>query len=201
MRKALPESEPLAYTEEVPGIISTQLYSPGRCRELVEYARGAGEWAAAAIFAEAGGGAQTVVRPAARRARSLTFDERTPPGHEFEALLDGLVKPLVNTVWRTNFQTHNSTHIVRYSPGDFYVAHSDIVPGDVYRYFTVLCYLNEDFAGGQTSFPLIGHSITPRAGTAVVFPSSYLHRAEPVVEGEKYVVVTWLCGPPPVRWL
>jgi predicted 2-oxoglutarate/Fe(II)-dependent dioxygenase YbiX len=90
---------------------------------------------------------------------------------------------------------------VRYSPGDYYVAHSDVIPGDDYRYFTVLCYLNEEFEGGQTSFPVLGHRVTPRAGTAVVFPSSYLHRAEPVAGGEKYVIVTWLCGPPPVRWL
>jgi predicted 2-oxoglutarate/Fe(II)-dependent dioxygenase YbiX len=200
MQKALPEPPPLEYAEEVAGLISMRLYEDGDCRAVVEYAKRDGGWAAAPVYKREGAD-KSATRPEYRSARALALDERSPVGREFEERLNRLVKPLVNKVWRAKLETHKATHLVRYAPGDFYVAHVDTIPGQDHRYFTVLCYLNDDFEGGRTSFPVLGHAVAPRAGTAVVFPSSYLHCAEPVTRGEKFVVVTWLCGPPPIRWL
>lgn len=201
MEKAVPETAPLEYTEEVAGIISTQLYSPLYCRSLLEYARASDGWTAASIFAEGRGAGDAAARPAYRSARSLAFDSRSSFGREFDEQVTRTVKPLVNRIWQSNLKTHKATHIVRYAPGDFYVAHTDTIPGDDYRYFSVVCYLNEDFEGGQTSFPVLDYSVKPRTGAAVIFPATYLHRAEAVTAGEKFVVVTWLCGPPPVSWI
>jgi len=90
---------------------------------------------------------------------------------------------------------------VRYEPGNYYAAHTDTGMNLLDRYFTVLCYLNDDFEGGQTSFPTLLYSAAPRRGKAVVFPSTYVHRADPVTRGEKYVIVSWMMGAPPSRWL
>ncbi|HEY0099683.1 MAG TPA: 2OG-Fe(II) oxygenase [Pyrinomonadaceae bacterium] len=201
MKKAVLEAAPLEYTEEVAGIISTQLYSPRYCRGLVEYARAADGWTAASIFERGRGAGDAAARPAYRSARALAFDSRSPVGREFDEQMARIVRPLVNRVWQANLETHKATHIVRYAPGDFYVAHTDTIPGDDYRYFTVLCYLNEEFEGGQTTFPALNYSFKPRTGAAIIFPATYLHCAEPVTAGEKYAVVTWLCGAPPVRWI
>ena len=65
------------------------------------------------------------------------------------------------------------------------------------RQVSVLLYLNDVDAGGDTVFPRIRRRVSPKAGRLVLFPSSFLfnHRADPVFLGSKYVVVTWLHFP------
>jgi predicted 2-oxoglutarate/Fe(II)-dependent dioxygenase YbiX len=94
------------------------------------------------------------------------------------------------------------TQLVRYKPGGHYVPHTDAGADEfANRYFTVLCYLNQDFEGGKTSFPSLNYAATPRAGKALIFPATYLHCAEPVVRGEKLILLSWVCGPVPIRWV
>ncbi|MGA8311890.1 MAG: 2OG-Fe(II) oxygenase, partial [Terriglobales bacterium] len=94
------------------------------------------------------------------------------------------------------------TEIVRYSPGGHYVPHKDANELELAnRYFTVLCYLNDSFEEGKTSFTSLNFTAAPAAGKTLVFPSRYLHCAEPVTRGEKFVFITWLCGPPPIKWI
>jgi predicted 2-oxoglutarate/Fe(II)-dependent dioxygenase YbiX len=120
---------------------------------------------------------------------------------DFDGSVNRVVKSLVNRIWGVALPRHDGTHLVRYTRGNFYAPHTDAALDVSDRYFTVLCYLNEDFEGGQTSFPLLGHCVEPRAGKAVIFPSTYLHGAEPVLRGEKYVLVTWLMGREPRPWI
>lgn len=188
-----------AFEEEVRGVISLRLFSARQAGALLSRVRAARGWECAPVGNE-GPGSAAVVREE-RSADALAPGRRSPLAREFDAAMERVVKPTTNRFWGTRLARHTSTHFVRYSPGDFYLPHSDTTPEEDYRYFTVLCYLNDDFEGGQTSFPHLGHSVEPRAGKAVVFPSSYLHGAEPVTSGEKYVVVSWLTGPLPVRWL
>lgn len=199
-------SHTAAAVEEVRGIISLQLYDPRSCRRIIEHAEAVGRWAASSVADEeaddddAGDGASSV-RPEYRAASTFVPGGRSSLRREFDEKMKRVVKPLVKRAWLADLRKHRATHVVRYSPGGFYVTHSDIVPGADYRYFTLLCYLNDDFEGGRTSFPSLNHSVEPRAGKALLFPSTYLHRAEPLVSGEKYIIVTWLTGPPPIKWL
>jgi predicted 2-oxoglutarate/Fe(II)-dependent dioxygenase YbiX len=41
----------------------------------------------------------------------------------------------------------------------------------------------------------------PQAGQAILFPSNYLHGSEPVISGKKFVIVSWIDGPVPIKWL
>jgi hypothetical protein len=36
---------------------------------------------------------------------------------------------------------------------------------------------------------------------AVVFPATYVHRAERLISGEKYIIVSWLNGREPIKWI
>lgn len=56
-----------------------------------------------------------------------------------------------------------------------------------------ILYLNEDFEGGQTNFPLQNVSITPKIGRVILFPSSFSHiyESKPIISGYKYAIVTW----------
>jgi len=108
---------------------------------------------------------------------------------------------MVNRLWGTNFKEHADTQLVRYSPGGYYHTHTDNSHDLGARFFTVLCYLNDDFEGGGTRFPSLNYTVTPVCGKAVFFPSKYLHCAESVCGGEKYVLVSWVLGPTPITWI
>lgn len=86
-----------------------------------------------------------------------------------------------------------SINLVKYYPGNHFQTHAD--DGASYKSVVSLVgYLNDDYQGGEISFP--GHNITikPKSGDLVIFPSNYMfmHRAMPVVSGTKYSIVTML---------
>ena len=57
-----------------------------------------------------------------------------------------------------------------------------------------LFYFNDDYEGGELSFPKLNISVKPQAGDLFIFPSTYIysHVAEPVLSGIKYSMVTML---------
>jgi prolyl 4-hydroxylase len=69
------------------------------------------------------------------------------------------------------------------------------------RVSTLVTYLNDVPAGGQTIFPALGIATSPLRGNAVYFeyaddagrvdPRS-LHASAPVTQGEKWVVTKWM---------
>jgi len=119
-----------------------------------------------------------------RHARILKPDYAEKIYDEFDRQIDEKVKPLIKRIWRANLKEHAGTQIIRYSPHGHYEPHTDSGLDLNDRYFSVLCY-----------------RAVPTAGRAIVFPSRYMHCAEPVVAGEKFVVLTWVMGPFPVEWI
>lgn len=82
-------------------------------------------------------------------------------------------------------------NIVKYGSGEYFKVHTD--DGEPYR-CTLSCvgYPNDDYEGGELSFPLFGVKYKPKAGDFVLAPSSfaYAHSAEPVTDdGIKYSFV------------
>ncbi len=184
---------------ETRGIISVPLYSAGTCHRIMEWARSE-SWSAAEVHATQDQNGSGVHRQY-RSAQSLVPANDSVFRKEFAEMMDQIIRPLIRSAWTTDFPNHCGTHLVRYQPGGFYVPHIDTIPEEKYRYFTFLCYLNDDFEGGETSFPQLNLSVKPESGKAILFPSSYLHGAEPVTRGEKYVLISWLTGRPPIDWL
>jgi prolyl 4-hydroxylase len=69
------------------------------------------------------------------------------------------------------------------------------------RVSTMVTYLNDVPAGGETSFPELGWAITPQLGNAAYFEYSddqgfvdwrSLHAGSPVLAGEKWVASKWM---------
>lgn len=81
--------------------------------------------------------------------------------------------------------------IKRYQPTEEFKLHTDDAGNRVVAF---LYYLNSDFTGGTTSFPHHNVVIKPKAGTLLMFPTSweYLHSGDPVFEGEKYILSSYL---------
>ena len=102
--------------------------------------------------------------------------------------------------------------VVNYKPGGFYKPHYDACVGNEStcermnkeegpRYLTVLIYLNDNFEGGETIFPIINKSVKPKKGKAVIFQNvddngniinQALHGGEPVKNGEKWIANKWI---------
>ena len=184
------------------GIFATRLFSPMQCARIVKRARNVNGWDAARVSVESNedssGGVLPDIRTALICARTLTGDLHD----DFEEKVCCAIRPLIERLWGIDLPRCDGTQLIRYKTGAHYVPHKDSDEQEfASRYFTVLCYLNEDFQGGGTHFPSLRHTVRPASGKTVIFPSEYLHAAEPVTQGEKFVLLTWMCGPVPIRWI
>lgn len=92
--------------------------------------------------------------------------------------------------------------ILRYRPGGYFMAHADscLLDPASHNWFKVkdrdlslLIYLNDEFTGGSVNFTNFNYRFRPRTGDLLVFPSDnrYIHEAEKVESGIRYVVVSW----------
>ena len=78
--------------------------------------------------------------------------------------------------------------------GGHFSAHRDnTTKGTAHRRFAVSVNLNDDFDGGEVSFPEYGpRSFKAPPGGAVVFSCSLLHRVSPVTEGRRFCFLPFL---------
>jgi predicted 2-oxoglutarate/Fe(II)-dependent dioxygenase YbiX len=62
------------------------------------------------------------------------------------------------------------------------------------RCVSALCYLNDDYEGGELEFTNFNVKIKPLPGMLILFPSNYAYRhvAHPIKSGTKYSLVTWI---------
>ena len=82
-------------------------------------------------------------------------------------------------------------------PGEGYGSHVDnafMAAGRSDLYFTLFLTPPEAYGGGALvlQFPHGEESIRLAAGAAIVYPSTLLHRVEPVSEGQRLVCVGWI---------
>ena len=102
--------------------------------------------------------------------------------------------------------------ILHYSPGETFAVHYDYLNPEEPAYahelavrgqrtHTFLIYLNDDFSGGETSFPEIGFSHTGAKGDALLFSNvdaagapdpNTMHAGLPPASGEKWVFSQWI---------
>jgi|688.fasta_scaffold77097_2 hypothetical protein len=89
-------------------------------------------------------------------------------------------------------------NLLKYESYDKYNYHTDHGLG-LSRAVSGLIYLNPgEYEGGGTTFKHFNYTIDPESPTLVLFPSNYpyLHTAEPVTSGVKYIIVTWMSDQP-----
>ena len=190
------------YRKESAGPISICLHEPAECQRMVEHIRRLDGWVPAQVRdVTSDGRPQSLTEPEVRSTQILLSEQAEEIYRPFELALNTKVKPLVRQGWLINLADHFGTQILRYGPADHYAPHQDTGLGFESRYFSVVCYLNDDFLGGETSFPGLGCAFKPVTGKAIVFPSHYLHGSLPVIRGEKFVIVSWLCGPVSIKWI
>lgn len=83
----------------------------------------------------------------------------------------------------------------RYRPGgaDRFQLHFDSLNEVCNRYLVLLWYLNDVAEGGETVFPDLDLSQSPRRGRLLMFPPywMYQHAGRPPRSGEKYILSTY----------
>ena len=92
--------------------------------------------------------------------------------------------------------------VLRYRPGQEYRPHHDAVPGtDNQRVLTMLVYLNDGYAGGETVFFANGLKVRGAPGDALLFRNALddgtpdpaaQHAGLPVTSGEKLIASRWI---------
>jgi prolyl 4-hydroxylase len=90
--------------------------------------------------------------------------------------------------------------IIKYEKGGFIPTHKDsgvFTP----RPYTFLLYLNDDYEGGETCFPMLNKSFKLNTGDALFFHNrdssgfdtcTSSHEGKPVISGQKYVANIWV---------
>ncbi len=128
--------------------------------------------------------------------------------NDFIARLDRRIAALMN--WPIDHG--EGIQILRYGVGGEYQPHFDyFVPSDPgsqahlqrggQRVSTLVMYLNDVPAGGETVFPALNLSVVPKKGSAVYFEycnslgqvdAQTLHGGAPVSAGEKWIATKWM---------
>jgi len=93
-------------------------------------------------------------------------------------------------------------YVMRYTPGQEYKPHLDALAGlRNQREWTAIAYLNTDYDGGETIFPLLSISIRAEPGDVLIFrnidgdgdPDPRLrHAGRPVTRGAKWIATRWI---------
>ncbi len=185
------------YEEPQPGLMTLPLLDEKEAGGVLAEIQALENWAPATVRGKKKANLNTSVRSAeaaALPASSLSLSL-------FEARIKSAIRPLIYQRWKRDIIRHSPVQLVRYFPGGFYNMHRDCGYNFNDRYFTTVCYLNADFEGGGTYFPDSDFTVIPEVGKAVIFPSDYLHRANIVNEGAKYIAVIWMLDNPPVSWM
>ena len=116
----------------------------------------------------------------------------------YSTCINNIVLPIINTIYEgSTFKKENFKHetfIVRYKPG---VQNSLRLHHDASTFSIILNLSQEgvDFEGGGTYFQKWKMSINPKQiGTMTLHPGNITHKhgAQPVTEGTRYVVVSFI---------
>lgn len=144
-------------------------------------------------------------------------EARSNTGAEFNPIDSDLIFQLVSARIANAVGVERSFHeflyVLHYATGQQYTAHFDfLTPEDQVtfaaelerygqRVATVLVYLNDDYEGGETSFPHLNWRFKGETGDALVFfnlsqagelERFSLHAGLPVESGEKWLLSQWI---------
>jgi predicted 2-oxoglutarate/Fe(II)-dependent dioxygenase YbiX len=117
--------------------------------------------------------------------------------------LESVIIDHVEHFFDTTMEFWNHPVLLQYQQGDFFVPHVDSEnfnqeTGEwtrIYdRDYTLVCFLNEDYEGGELAFPDYDFVATPKTGRVICFPGDHLYRhgANETTKGTRYQLVSWL---------
>lgn len=87
--------------------------------------------------------------------------------------------------------------VVKWDAGTYLNLHVDDLGYVTDNHLPVHIYLNDDYEGGEISFPTHGLAVKPKAGDFNVFPGNmhYAHEVTKVLSGTRYTLPIWFTIP------
>lgn len=179
---------------QAPILFLPHVFEPQLCKQLIELyeANGGVE---SGFMREVDGQTVGLKDPGHKRRKDFIIED-----HEIikstQARIKRRIKPEIAKVHQ-----FNATRMERYivscyasEDGGHFRAHRDnTTKGTAHRRFAVSINLNDDFDGGEISFPEYGpRSFKPPLGGAVVFSCSLLHAVSKVTRGRRYAFLPFL---------
>jgi prolyl 4-hydroxylase len=128
--------------------------------------------------------------------------DNAPIGPMQESLVVQAINRRIAVATETDVAQGEPLTVLRYGPGQQYRPHLDTLTGEPnQRIRTAILYLNHNYAGGETVFPLLDLEVAPQVGDLLVFdnidaggapdPNSR-HAGLPVVNGTKWIATRWI---------
>ncbi|ESQ91785.1 hypothetical protein ABAC460_05450 [Asticcacaulis sp. AC460] len=192
---ALPAPERFAGTELMaPVLYLPRVFEPEFCRKLIGIYE-AGDHEESGVMREIDGVTKPVHDHSFKRRRDVTIEDRE--------LIKQLQARVIRRIVPEVKKIHNfdATRMERYiigcyteEDGGHFRAHRDnVTKGTAHRRFAVTINLNEEFEGGELSFPEYGpRSFKPPVGGAVVFSCALLHAVSKITKGQRYAFLPFL---------
>lgn len=111
-------------------------------------------------------------------------------------IINSIFKPAVNEYmanYGISYQDFETFSILKYGVGQKFTNHVDDHP-NYHRRVSMVYYMNEDYQGGEISFPRFDLTYKPKADELLLFPSGYTynHSVSPVSSGVRYAIVGWI---------
>lgn len=119
-----------------------------------------------------------------------------------------LIKDKISKNLQIDIKRIETLQGVRYNSGQYFLPHRDAYDGTIKqnlavesgnRIWSFLIYLNDDYEGGETGFPLLNLNIKPKKGMALMWHNvkengdllhESLHEGKLVISGTKYIIIT-----------
>lgn len=143
-------------------------------------------------------------------AHPIRSSDNAPIGPTQESLVVQAINRRIAAATATDVVQGEPLTVLRYAPGQQYRPHLDTLPNQSnQRIRTAILYLNHNYVGGQTVFPLLDLEIAPGIGDLLVFdnvdaggapdPLSR-HAGLAVVSGTKWIATRWIRARPVSPW-
>jgi len=172
-----------------PVLLVERVLPPELCEKLIALWRDGRKFTG-----RVGSGERSIVNKQAKRRSDVH------PSLEICAELDGILAatllPEIRKAFGFEITNREMYKVGVYdaSDGGFFLQHRDNHEEELkHRRVALTLNLNDDFEGGELSFPEYGtHGYKPGAGSCVVFPCALMHQANPVRSGTRFMLVTFM---------
>ena len=173
---------------------------PEVCQELVAFAENQNASPLLVIDKEASTEDNIVKVKHKQRVSDRVHMENYQPG--INQIVKSAFIDLTNKCLQKELDWVETPQVLRYTTGGTYQAHADSENMDIKtrmwkkimdRDLSMLIYLNKEYKGGTLYFDKFNYRLQPKPGMVVLFPSDnrYMHAAEEVTAGVRYVIVSW----------
>jgi predicted 2-oxoglutarate/Fe(II)-dependent dioxygenase YbiX len=172
------------------------IFSDGFCRALIDHFEASAHTVGGMASIDAQGNEIHKIDESKKKREDCVLAPDSPLGQRALDALARICLPEMKKAFHVDISHTDRILIARYDDtGGYFRRHRDNAAESVaFRQFAISVNLNsEDYEGGYLLFPEYNsHRYKPGRGAGVIFSSSLLHEATPIVKGRRYVLLTFL---------